>query len=408
MDMKRRLFLAILLTQRRGAWAAGPVCEPFCHDTPCSGLNGNVQHECGTCPKSAACRPGAVSFGAALEAVPSPPEDEPDEPAQELNPILRGYDFDATHEKHVLYASEEGLSRLSFDCTPRGPVGEVVAPNGTRLDSFVNIPKTVAARMIRLCTTAFKSESIGAGDWELCVQPDPSGEKPKGVLNRTCALERHRLFWGDAYAPFERSEVAEAADGTTEPAGPSKAPMGHMQRFGEQGQRRVALPEVGGCLDASTFLAEYVDRHTPVVMRGCANTSNPKVLAEWSDAHLLATAPDHATERDSCGATQGSHAHSARTRHTATRVLPSPWRLHTPCARVCARVCVVQVQYAPAHLSRDVSRWRPSIPAMQQSTQRAPRRAAPSSILGRGRRRGRHHGRPRTRPPRRPSRARAV
>ena len=287
---------------------AGPICEPFCGDTPCSDLNGNVEYECGTCPPSAACHPGAPGFGPLSGGVAevdnsagaSPALVEPEEkPYHDGNvqtlPSDVAAGFDATlRQKHLLFASEGGVSRVAFDCTGSGDIGEWLEPDGARRGlrreggSFSDVPASAAVRMAALCAASGRSESIDAGNWELCVQSDPTGEKPKGVLNRTCALERHRHFWGEAFAPFE-----VGGDGPSPPAG-------HKQRFGEQGQRRVALPEVVGCLDAATFFAKHVDIHTPVIMRGCANASNAMALSLWTDEHLLAVAPDHSTERDSC------------------------------------------------------------------------------------------------------------
>ena len=238
----------------------------------------------------------------------------------------RGLDA-SRRPKHLLYAAEAGVFHVGFDCAARG---EETAPDGTlralhrdaqstawRFDDDGELVQpSIAARMAALCRGTTPSESIDVGSWELCTQPDPAGEKPKGVLNRTCALARHRAFWGDDFAPHDLASSAGAA--SVADAASTVAPPGHLRRFGEQGQRRVALPEVDGCVDARSFFAAHVDAHTPLLMRGCANLSNPFALRHWDDAHLLATAPEHATERDSCRAplrdflaryTDGGHAY---------------------------------------------------------------------------------------------------
>ena len=333
-----RLFPGLLAVVVPLARAAETECLPFCLDTPCSDLNGNVAHECGACDSAAACHPGAASFAEPGSSSSASAATEDPEPENEVSlveeaalPMLerwharRGLDA-SRRPKHLLYAAEAGVFHVGFDCAARG---EETAPDGTlralhrdaqstawRFDDDGELVQpSIAARMAALCRGTTPSESIDVGSWELCTQPDPAGEKPKGVLNRTCALARHRAFWGDDFAPHELASSAGAA--SVADAASTVAPPGHLRRFGEQGQRRVALPEVDGCVDARSFFAAHVDAHTPLLMRGCANLSNPFALRHWDDAHLLATAPEHATERDSCRAplrdflaryTDGGHA----------------------------------------------------------------------------------------------------
>ena len=54
--------LAVTLALIQLHEAASAVCEPFCHDVPCSELNGDITVECGACPDDAQCHPGASGF----------------------------------------------------------------------------------------------------------------------------------------------------------------------------------------------------------------------------------------------------------------------------------------------------------------------------------------------------------
>ena len=275
------------------------ICEAFCLDTPCTGLSGNVGWECGACDVAAACHPGAAGFiDQPSNQQLSAEEPDNEEPLATKNNTNAAHLDTTTHARHLLFATNNsGVARVSFNCAADGVAGVVVRDDGTvwRVQGawalgprfeMVPLPEMVAARMTALCTRIAATESLEDDSWPLCVQSDPTGERPKGMLNRTCAFERHRAYWGERFLPGERIATRTNA--------------GHLRRFGLQGQRRVALPEVSGCLDAHTFFRDYVDRHRPVVMRGCANTSNALALSEWDDDHLGRIAPMHATERDSC------------------------------------------------------------------------------------------------------------
>ena len=64
------------------------------------------------------------------------------------------------------------------------------------------------------------------------------------------------------------------------------AGIGHLAPFGEQGQPRVAIDVVQGCVDGEAFLGRYAFMHRPVLMRGCAQLTAPAAIGGWSDEHL--------------------------------------------------------------------------------------------------------------------------
>jgi len=60
---------------------------------------------------------------------------------------------------------------------------------------------------------------------------------------------------------------------------------GHLQFFGKQGQPRVPIDIVEGCLDGATFLKEYTYKHKPVLMKGCA--FEMEAVDKWTDEYFL-------------------------------------------------------------------------------------------------------------------------
>lgn len=198
------------------------------------------------------------------------------------------------------------------------------------------LDESVEARAQRMCST-LPAAAASSPPWPSCVPGEDGAEKhyhdmhhefhsEESVRNAAngksshgtneyggrdpgCIAARHSEAYGMHYAPWEPwtssppSPMAASSSSSSSPPAPPPSPppalKGDREPFGRQGQRKVRLREVDGCLDSPQFLAEHVYVKQPLILRGCAAWSSPRALA-WSDAHLNATAPTHVARHPGC------------------------------------------------------------------------------------------------------------
>ena len=303
------------------------ACEPWCTE-PCTWLNGDVTIECGDCPSSQGCHPGArgfehpkvmVSVGATgyaedpympleirLPVVPRAIKcDEPPPPVVPIPETACTYprvplilESDA---KHLIYASPSGLLRVAIDCSlSSGLVGYATELGGRRAQrhvfyhassgwtyrmsnssTCVPFEPYVLRRLEPLC------REVGEGAAPFCLQGGGSaaGEPVlhrvsiQSSLDASCVLARHHYFYGTHFLP--RSPACPV---------PPNMPEGHLQRIGEQGQLITPVAEHAGCMGVGSFLREYVFDHRPLILRGCAHMQ--PAFAKWNDSYLSEVAGD--------------------------------------------------------------------------------------------------------------------
>ena len=140
-------------------------------------------------------------------------------------------------------------------------------------------------------TTGFEAEPVGHS-WA-------TRRGASGSIDPGCRDARQHAIYGEGFVPISSDEPVHVPR-----SGPSEglpihaptlnhapgAPLGHREPFGRQGQRRVRVEQVEGCLSVPELLTRFAYAHRPVVMRGCANGS--AALSRWSDAYLVEQAGD--------------------------------------------------------------------------------------------------------------------
>ena len=62
MPLPTTSLLGLVATSHAIGNGVAGACEPFCADTPCTSLNGDIFTECGGCGESSLCHPGAAGF----------------------------------------------------------------------------------------------------------------------------------------------------------------------------------------------------------------------------------------------------------------------------------------------------------------------------------------------------------
>lgn len=112
------------------------------------------------------------------------------------------------------------------------------------------------------------------------------------VLNRTCALERHRAIYGDRFVPVNYDPDAWSIGADDQPSGsvplPPPPPPGisFAELTAVHAESRP-VPEVFGCLEAPEFVRRHALQHAPLVLRGCAFAASPRLVHWASDAYLV-------------------------------------------------------------------------------------------------------------------------
>lgn len=109
---------------------------------------------------------------------------------------------------------------------------------------------------------------------------------------KMCMHAMHLSFHEtEAYLPVDVPELAECTGDSGDAASApgqclATPPPGHGKPFGEQGQRRVAIREIQGCISPERFLSEFVFKSRPVVFRGCG--ADAPYMSKWTDEYLHA------------------------------------------------------------------------------------------------------------------------
>ena len=184
----------------------------------------------------------------------------------------------------------------------------------------LRISGTLACRLDALCQ---RNGGPVTEAWPTCLEGSLTGFEAEpvghswatrrgasGSIDPNCRDARQRAIYGEGFVPNPSDEPVHVprsgpAAGLATPA-PSHddrrstaarsiadsqgAPPGHLEPFGRQGQRRVRMEQIEGCLSVPELLTRFAYAHRPVVMRGCANGSAS--LNRWSDAYLAEQAGD--------------------------------------------------------------------------------------------------------------------
>ena len=230
----------------------------------------------------------------------------------------------------IVYASPSGLAVAKYDCSVRQGLAGAAWPlhrephstvhsmelfrsttnNGSsswsyRVQGAVGRPARgtcipfdphVERRLEEAC-------SDGGESWPLCligsdsVADEQLWASPSRHVHRnaTCVLQRHRRFFGDLFLPGTGQAPpsmwpppagpAGAGDGLgSESTGSALAALREPIVWERLGQQTQSVDEVVGCAPAATFLADYLKRGRPLVMRGCARGT--PAAGRWSDAYL--------------------------------------------------------------------------------------------------------------------------
>ena len=143
---------------------------------------------------------------------------------------------------------------------------------------------------------AVGAAALDVEDWRSCLPRDGSalyvyalhesdGARPSAI-NRSCLLDHHIAHHGSNFVP-RLPDVDPRYRLPSADSGGCSSHQGNGLPFGEQRQAVTAVHETDGCLDAATFLRDYVRWSRPVIMRGC--NSSHQAHTRWQNASYLRT-----------------------------------------------------------------------------------------------------------------------